>query len=193
MAEQVLLAKDHLAKAYEHRTDHTVRPSVPPTITEFPAPNSDELDEAARSYLETRNGADASSNSTPGDSTRREEREDEEDAEDREPDGSNDENPDDFIDPSRCDDPLRTPGSPLPDSLDAADAFDLCDFVLSPFVHVPWIPKSLNEKWAKVFNIVIQNLLDAINSEGPGRTKRIRTAARWYLGLPQIMLRDPNR
>jgi hypothetical protein len=45
----------------------------------------------------------------------------------------------------------------------------------------------------KVFNIVIQNLLDAINSEGPGRTKRIGTAARWYLGLPQIMLRDPNR
>ena len=44
-----------------------------------------------------------------------------------------------------------------------------------------------------MFNIVAQNLLDAINSRGPGRTKRIGTAARWYLGLPQILLRNPNR
>jgi len=55
----------------------------------------------------------------------------------------------------------------LPDSIDAVDAFDLYDFVLSPFVHFVWIPNTLNEKWGKVFNIVCRNLLEAISSEGP--------------------------
>ena len=31
-------------------------------------------------------------------------------------------------------------------------------------------------------------LLEAIRSSGPGRHRRIGTAARWYLGVPQIFL-----
>ena len=33
-------------------------------------------------------------------------------------------------------------------------------------------------------------LLDSIQSSGPNRHPRIGTAARWYLGIPQISLSD---
>ena len=35
-----------------------------------------------------------------------------------------------------------------------------------------------------------QGLIDALGYPGPDRNEKIGSAARWYLGLPQLMLRD---
>jgi hypothetical protein len=80
-----------------------------------------------------------------------------------------------------------------PDTFDAVNTHNLDTFSLSPFQHVTWIPKGSTELWASAYNIVTKELIAAVNSTGPERTKRIGTAARWYLGLPQLMLRDANR
>ena len=84
----------------------------------------------------------------------------------------------------------RNPDDSLSNTLAAADTFDLECFQLSPFAHVTFVPPRLEENWAKVCNIVMCGLIDAIESDGPGRTERIGTAARWYLGLPQLFLRE---
>ena len=81
----------------------------------------------------------------------------------------------------------------LPNGLNCVDAFDLTDFVLSPFYHPESIPKDCMELWARVFARVSQGLIDALDYSGPDRDEKIGTAARWYLGLPQLMLRDNGR
>ena len=49
------------------------------------------------------------------------------------------------------------------------------------------------ELWARVFARVSQGPIDAIDYSGPDRDEKTGTAARWYLGLPQLMLRDNSR
>ena len=109
----------------------------------------------------------------------------------QDPDGPEPDAPDGPRDPPSG--RARNPDDPLPNTLPAADAFDLECFQLSPFAHVTFVPPRLEEKWAKVLSIVMRGLIDAILSDGPGRTERIETAARWYLGLPQLFLREPGR
>ena len=84
-------------------------------------------------------------------------------------------------------------GPDYPDTLDALNSHSMDTLYLSPFQHVTWIPKGSIELWAAAFNIVTKELIEAITSSGPGRSQRISTAARWYLGLPQLFLRDANR
>ena len=49
------------------------------------------------------------------------------------------------------------------------------------------------EDWAKVFNQAATNLANAADAnEGQDRTNNIRIAARWYLGLPQLIFRDTD-
>jgi len=81
----------------------------------------------------------------------------------------------------------------LPNELDCAEAYDLTDFVLSSFHHPESIPKDCIELWARLFARVSQGLIDALDYSGPDREDKIGTAARWYLGLPQLMLRDNGR
>ena len=45
------------------------------------------------------------------------------------------------------------------------------------------------ESCSEFFTVV----LNAVKSSGPTRQRRIGIAARWYLGIPQIFLRDPGR
>lgn len=49
------------------------------------------------------------------------------------------------------------------------------------------------ELWARAFARASQELIDALDSSAPDRDMKIGTAARWYLGLPQLMLRDNGR
>ena len=77
--------------------------------------------------------------------------------------------------------------------LNCVDAFDLTDFVLSPFYHPESIPRDCMELWARAFARASQELIDALDSSAPDRDMKIGTAARWYLGLPQLMLRDNGR
>ena len=49
------------------------------------------------------------------------------------------------------------------------------------------------EDWAGVFNQAATNLANAVDAdEGPGRTNNIGIAARWHLGLPQLIFRDTD-
>ena len=81
----------------------------------------------------------------------------------------------------------------LPNELNCVDAFDLTDFVLSPFYHPESIPKDCMELWARVFARVSQGLIDALGYSGPECDEKIGTLARWYLGLPHLMLRDSGQ
>ena len=51
----------------------------------------------------------------------------------------------------------------------------------------------VQEKWAKVFSHIALALKDALDSPGPGHTRRIGEALRWYCGAPQIFLRSSGR
>ena len=65
------------------------------------------------------------------------------------------------------------------------------DFVLSSFAHHETAPKEAMEDWARAFNQVATDLAGAGDAdEGPDRTKNTGIAARWYLGLPQLIFRD---
>ena len=59
LAKHVLAVKQHLAMAYERRTDHTVQPSAAPVLADFPAHGSAEFNEAASTALETHTQADS--------------------------------------------------------------------------------------------------------------------------------------
>jgi hypothetical protein len=59
LAKQVLSAKQHLVAAYEHRTDHTVRPPAAPALADFPAQGSDISPSGSR-----KTGGAASQNTT---------------------------------------------------------------------------------------------------------------------------------
>ena len=61
---------------------------------------------------------------------------------------------------------------------------------MSPFYHPESIPEDCIELRARVFARVGQGLIDALGYSGPDRDEKIGTAARWYLGLPQLMLHD---
>ena len=65
--------------------------------------------------------------------------------------------------------------------------------LLSPFAHIQAIPIELNELWAKAFNLAATELIEAIEFKEPNRERKLSTAARWYAGLPQLLLRDPQR
>ena len=72
-------------------------------------------------------------------------------------------------------------------------AFDLEDFAVSPVTTVEFVPGQVQEKWAKVFSHIALALKDALDSPGPGHTRRIREALRWCCGVPQIFLRSSSR
>jgi len=84
-------------------------------------------------------------------------------------------------------------GGILPNALEAANAFALSDFLLNPMRTLHFVPKRLNEKYSTVFGRVVEELPTAAESAEPGRTKRIGTALRWYVGIPQLFLRKPRR
>ena len=71
--------------------------------------------------------------------------------------------------------------------------FDLEDFAVSPVTTVEFVPVQVMEKWAKVFSHIALALKDALDSPGPGHTRRIGEALRWYCGAPQIFLRSSSR
>ena len=108
---------------------------------------------------------------------------------DYEPDGDYD----DRHGPLKADAPLADPTVPIPNTFQAVNAFDINDFALSNLAHVLWVPKSCLHQWGQVFWTITGKLLEAICSDGPSRHRRIETAARWYLGMPQIFLRNPGR
>ena len=92
--------------------------------------------------------------------------------------------------PSEGNESLLESNGSIPDTFEAVDAFPLDDFYLSNLKHSMWVPKSCLQLWAEVFAHITIELLQAITSTGPQRHRRIGTAARWYLGMPQIFLRD---
>ena len=91
------------------------------------------------------------------------------------------------------DDSVLLPNGDLPNTLEIVRAFDLKDFAVSPVTTVEFVPVQVMEKWAKVFAHIALALKDALNSPGPGHTRRIGEALRWYCGAPQIFLRSSSR
>ena len=60
----------------------------------------------------------------------------------------------------------------LPIKRNCVNAFDLTDFVLSPFCPPESIPKDCIELWAREFARVSQGLIGALDFSGPTATKR---------------------
>ena len=100
---------------------------------------------------------------------------------------------DDLHGPLEADGSLIDTRAPFHDSFEIANAFNMDDFALSNLRHVLWVPKPCLRLWNKVFANITGELIEAISSDGPTRHRRIGTAARWYLGMPQIFLRDSGR
>ena len=85
---------------------------------------------------------------------------------------------------------LRLDSGALPKEV-CIRAFNLMDFALSRFEHYEAISKEAIKDWARALNQVATDLADAAEAhEDPGRTKNIGRAARWHLGLPQLIFRD---
>ena len=77
---------------------------------------------------------------------------------------------------------------------DCVSAYPLEDYAVSPFWTVTWIPDSCREHWAIAYEKITSSLINAISLPlGADRTRRLGTAARWYLGAPQIFLRSNGR
>ena len=100
---------------------------------------------------------------------------------------------DDRHGPLKADGSLTDQTGLIPNTFQAVNAFDIDDFALSNLRHVLWVPKSCLLLWGQVFSEITWKLIEAIGSDGSARHRRIGTAARWYLGMPQIFLRDPAR
>ena len=80
----------------------------------------------------------------------------------------------------------------LPNELTCIGAYDLTDFVLSPFCHPENIPRCCIELRDRVFARVGHGLIGIPGYSGPNRDEKTGTAAHWYLGLPQPVLRDSD-
>ena len=85
---------------------------------------------------------------------------------------------------------LLGPDGSIPNTFESVNAFHMNDFTLSNLKHVLWVPRNCVILWCQVYGDITMKLLDAIRSSGPDRHRRIGTAARWYLGMPQIFLND---
>jgi len=157
----------------------------PPTIDEYPAYHTEAFAKAASTATERVTLEDL----TPGDA-------------DEDPQhGSHDDDSQDAYDDNLNDQHGPTAGNPsalrpdgtIDNTLQGIDALPLEDFLFSNLQHVVWVPRNCLRLWGEVFSDITGELVDAIKSSGPTRQQRIGTAARWYLGLPQIFLRDPGR
>ena len=92
--------------------------------------------------------------------------------------------------PTAADETIRDEDGNLPDTPECVNAKPMDWFLCSPFLHPEHMPRSCIELWARTISRATDDLINAIQSTGPDRNKRIGTAGRWYLGLPQLMLRD---
>jgi hypothetical protein len=201
----------YLMQSNQHQCDSSVQVNDKPSPEQYPEYYSDEFAAAASTATETVRREDltqpeeAGGGGQHGDDGGGDDDDDEDSGGDGEGgedgdefDGFDDQAGDGTYGPWEGDgaiygDDTEEGGADYPNTFEAANSFCLHQFALSPFRHVTWIPKGSIELWATAYNIVTKKLIEAINSSGPGRTKRIGTAARWYLGLPQLLLRDPNR
>ena len=183
LANLVFTVVQYLQQSHHRRTDPSVSVVDKPNQDDYPEYHSKEFAEAASTPTETVELEDLTQPDAPPPDTDGSNNDDDDEAGDQTGDGG--------------DGPWDGGGSEYegnyPNSLNAINTHKLEDFILSPFQHIPWVPKACIEKWAIAYNTTTTSLIEAINSTGPGRTKRIGTAARWYLGLPQLLLRDANR
>jgi hypothetical protein len=193
LAKLVLAAAQYLQQSHEHLSNSSVSVNDKPTPEDYHEYNSEGFAKAASTATETVKQADLTQPDAPGegggggggDDNDNDDDDDEagEEAGDHSGDGSD----------GPWDGDGSDYGGNYPNSPNAVNTHKLQDFILSPFQHVPFVPKACIEQWAIAYNTTTRTLIEAINSTGPGRTKRIGTAARWYLGLPQLLLRDANR
>ena len=156
-----------------------------PTIDDYPEYNTEAFARAASTAteqvtLEDLTPADASTDSQYSSH--------DDDAQDENDDNLNDQRGPTESNPSA----LRTDGT-ISNTFQGIDALPLEDFQFSNFQHLTWVPKNCLALWGEVFSDIASELLDAVKSSGPTRQRRIGIAARWYLGIPQIFLRDPGR
>jgi hypothetical protein len=185
LATLVIAAATYLQQSHHHLSDFSVGVVDKPKPEDYHVYHSEEFAEAASTTTETVELEDLTQEPPPGGDDDGDDEDDEagEEADDHSGDGS--------------DGPWDEDGSDYdgnyPNSPNAVNTHRLQDLFLSPFQHVPFVPKACIEPWAIAYNTTTTALIEAINSTGPGRTKRISTAARWYLGLPQFLLRDANR
>ena len=77
--------------------------------------------------------------------------------------------------------------------LDCVLAYKMCDFFVSQFQHLLYVPRGCEEEWARVFHLITNSLIMAIQCTGPNKKQKLAIAARWYGGMPQIFLRHPGR
>ena len=161
----------------------------PPSLNDYPAYNSDEFAAAASTEEEPVHTDDLTppEDTTPDDDGDGGEGNDGHNDDD---DGGDDDEFDDLNGPTTANPSLLGPDGSIPNTFESVNAFHMNDFTLSNLKHVLWVPRNCVILWCQVYGEITMKLLDAIRSSGPDRHRRIGTAARWYLGMPQIFLND---
>ena len=174
LASLLLPALTYLCDAYEAMTDPSVPTVDPPRPDDYPVYYSLEFATAAATTMDQLTPPSPEEGETPPDLDR------DSTAELLGRDG-----------PTELDPSVRVDGK-LPKSLECVDAFPLHDFLCSPFNHVAFIHVSHQENWARCYHRITRAMLEAVESVGPERDRLLRTATRWYTGMPQILLRRGN-
>ena len=164
----------------------------PPILDDYPVYNSYEFATAASTEQEPVHTDDLTppEDATPDDDGYRGGGNDGHNDDEDDNDGGDDDEFDDLNGPTAANPSLLGPDGSIPNTFESVNAFHMDDFTLSNLKHVLWVPRNCVILWCQVYGEITMKLLDAIQSSGPDRYRRIGTAARWYLGMPQIFLND---
>ena len=87
---------------------------------------------------------------------------------------------------------MLPPLGSLPNSLDSVLAYPLDDFFVSPFNTFKTVPKYSMEPYASSMTRIMKHLVNALESGGVDRERRLAIAIRWYAAAPQLFFRNPR-
>ena len=68
----------------------------------------------------------------------------------------------------------------LPNSLDSVLAYPLDDFFVTPFNSFKTVPNDFMEPYTIAMSRILKHLVDALESSGVDRERRLAIAVRWY-------------
>jgi hypothetical protein len=180
LAKLVYDAMVYLQQSHQHLTNPATSVNNPPTASDYPVYFSEEFAKAATSWRPSE-GVDPDDLTPPSQPRQREG-----DRENTHEHGGDESDIDDF-DPWETDFSMN---SQTQTPLDQVLLFGIQRFESSPFFHVTTVPKKHQELWAQAFNMITRELIEALKARGRGRRRRITAAASWYLGMPQLFLRE---
>ena len=98
-----------------------------------------------------------------------------------------------ILDFANGDPAMVSPLGSLPSSPGSILAYPLDDFFASPFNTSETAPKGFVGPYATVMPRIMKHLVDALESGGVDRKRRLAIATRWYAAAPQLLFRNPRK